>query len=106
MKTLQEKINVAIETKPAFGEPCNHCGWCCLTEVCPSGLVVLGSSQIPCPLLVEVGDKYFCSLANTAERKRIMGIGTGCDAITIEEQLEKLANGILPDITRSNGNER
>ena len=37
MGNLMELINVAVEQKPAMGEDCNHCGWCCLTEVCEMG---------------------------------------------------------------------
>lgn len=97
MSDLFDKIEIAEKAKPAMGEPCNNCGWCCLTEVCRIGRMILGSGVIPCALLIERDGKYFCSVADNDARKRFIGIGTGCDAITVGEQLEKLAAGELPE---------
>lgn len=96
-KSLQEKIAIAADLKPSMGEPCNHCGWCCLIEVCPTGKIVTGSSMVPCSMLIEVDGRHYCYLANSPERKNILGIGTGCCAITIEEQLAQLMRGELPE---------
>lgn len=89
MEGLRLKILEAQENKPAQWEPCNHCGWCCLTEVCPTGRMILKSETIPCPLLEEIGGKYYCTVA-TKGMADVIGIGTGCDAATQQEQLEKL----------------
>ena len=87
---LAELINVAAEIKPAFDESCNQCGWCCLTEICPVGEYVSGSSQIPCELLIQKGNKHYCSLADDPVYANLLAIGTGCDAITQTERFEEL----------------
>jgi hypothetical protein len=33
-------IHAEAPRKPAFGEPCNGCGVCCLVEPCPLGVVI------------------------------------------------------------------
>lgn len=87
MSNLYRKIRIAIETKPAMGEPCNHCGWCCLTEVCAVGESYGASQVLPCQFLT---DDYRCRLVvdNPELLDEIIGIGTGCDAMT---QAEKIA---------------
>ena len=80
----------AQKTKPIFGSPCNNCGWCCLTEVCPVGINLSGSSDLPCKFMETQGDKHFCKIANSDETKSILSIGSGCDAKTQAEIIESL----------------
>lgn len=88
MNDLESKIKKATELKPKFGEPCNYCGWCCLTEVCPSGEYVLGTTVIPCDLLKEKEkNKWYCSLALGVYRKAV-GIDKGCCAQTQDERIK------------------
>ncbi len=84
MSTLKELIEVAEKLKPEFGESCNNCGWCCLTEVCATGVQFGKSTKIPCQFLEQEGDKHFCGLAkrNIPVMSEHLGIGTGCDART------------------------
>ena len=90
---LALKVATASEAKPPMWEPCNNCGWCCLTEVCIIGqeLTNVGAKDIPCTLLVERDGGHYCSVADAVgdEIHKTMGIGTGCDAATQTEQLEK-----------------
>jgi hypothetical protein len=83
-------IEKAQETKPIFGDKCNHCGWCCLTEPCVVGKEITGVTMGQCPLLLRGDhsnpDKYYCSLViHNAIDKETIGVGTGCDAMTQEE---------------------
>ena len=90
MSELMKLIAVAESEKPKMGEPCNHCGWCCLTEVCDMGRELTGSSMIPCSLLVERDGGHYCSVANTEAAKDSMGFGTGCCAETQTEVLARM----------------
>jgi hypothetical protein len=40
--------------KPAYGEPCNRCGWCCFDSICDLGQHILKRKERPgpCPALV------------------------------------------------------
>lgn len=87
VSNLATLITRAEELKPKFGEPCNHCGWCCLTEVCSVG-EYLTDTIIPCKMLISKGDKHMCSVAE--KYGDIIGISTGCCAKTQLEQLEEL----------------
>ena len=86
----EHTVYVAFKNKPKMGEPCNNCGWCCLTEVCPIGAWVTRSTVAPCTLLDTKGDKHYCTLAIDPDIANLMDIGGGCDAQTIEEQLQRL----------------
>lgn len=48
--------------KPLMGQPCNGCGYCCLSEVCPLGVRVGVSPQAPCSALVAMDGQYLCGL--------------------------------------------
>ncbi len=85
-----ELITTARANKPKEGEPCNHCGWCCMTEVCSVGQELTQSAKIPCSLLIESEGKHYCKLATLPEVREILSMGRGCDAVTQEEQLERL----------------
>lgn len=92
MSKLFEIIEVARALKPAEREPCNNCGWCCLTEVCPTGIEFGRSHSIPCKFLEQEGDRHYCGLAklNIPVMNEYLSIGTGCDARTQQEQLASL----------------
>jgi hypothetical protein len=93
VKNLINVINVAETNKPALGQPCNSCGWCCLTEVCPVGVELTGTTVIPCKLLVTQGDKHYCQLATSEELRGLLAIGQGCDAETQQEKIVKYMDG-------------
>ena len=93
MSDLMTMIQAAEDTKPANGEPCNHCGWCCLTEVCVIGQELTGTSVIPCSLLTEKNGKHYCTLAETDTLKKEIGAGIGCCAETQAEAIQRLVNG-------------
>jgi uncharacterized cysteine cluster protein YcgN (CxxCxxCC family) len=89
--SLAVKIIESELKKPAFGSKCNHCGWCCLTEVCAVGKENGAGEMIPCKFLYLSGGDHLCGLAKTNDAKKIIGIGTGCDAMT-QKELIKQAN--------------
>ena len=80
---------------PAFGQPCNSCGLCCLREQCPLSLAVLGEHPV-CPALRTDGDEMRCGMMTDAATymglpewanepmshavRLILGSGQGCDA--------------------------
>ena len=76
--------------KPAFGLPCNGCGFCCAREVCKLGEDVFGDDvQAPCPGLRFDGAKFRCNVVEVSDRiggegasllRSVLGIGVGCDA--------------------------
>lgn len=80
----------AIDNKPSFGDPCNHCGWCCLTEVCTVGAELGGSTKIPCKYLKSEDGLHLCSLAGIPEIKTQLSMGEGCDAKTQMEQITEM----------------
>lgn len=83
--------------KPAFGQPCNRCGLCCIAEACVLGAAVFNQLDGPCPALETNGTDYSCGLvarpahyapAQTAARgeellrdaaRLITGQAMGCD---------------------------
>ena len=84
---LIELIHIAQEKKPKFGEPCNNCGWCCLTEVCPMGQFMGAGEMLPCKFLRD----NMCLLIEDGHTvEEAIGVGTGCDAKTQAEALELL----------------
>ena len=114
-------------TKPKIGEPCNHCGLCCLSQVCRNGAYVLGLVSSlgdtvpgPCPAVVKQSDgtyvcgivlnpnKYIQGKTYPAKVKAhscafLIGAGTGCDELleddTPEEErkLDSLAEKLPQD---------
>lgn len=96
--------------KPKYGSPCNSCGQCCQSAVCPLGQHVLGPVDAPCPALRPQGEGFGCGLVQSprlydpvrtaiygARRMReaaafLIGAGYGCDwAETIEERDPRIA---------------
>ena len=90
MTSLGELLTVAVELKPAFGQDCNHCGYCCLTEPCVVGKELTGKTHGPCELLVTDGDKHYCPLAKDETMSEHMGFGTGCCAKTQNELITEM----------------
>lgn len=81
--------------KPKFGSPCNHCGLCCQSQICPAGEKAFPGLKPPCPaltpdrlcllVLLEAKAGFQPLLANA------LGIGTGCsmpDADTTDADIE------------------
>ncbi|MGD1524189.1 hypothetical protein [Vibrio owensii] len=97
MSDLISVMNVAVNKKPKMGQPCNHCGYCCLTEVCSVGQELTGKSFGPCTLLVTEGDEHRCKLIVEEQKqgdstllKDTIGAGVGCCAETQQETFARL----------------
>ncbi len=85
--------------KSLYTNPCNRCGLCCSSSLCPAAEMAFPDSMAPCPALAFVGDEAECGLV-VIERHftgdkmitKALGIGRGCsmaDASTTDEQIEK-----------------
>lgn len=91
--------------KPPHGSPCNSCGRCCESRLCPLGVHVFEQIEGPCPALLGRPDgKTECGLVvaprrfvptrvalhGAGEMKRtamiLIGNGVGCDAVAAGEQ--------------------
>lgn len=81
---------IAQKNKPRFSEPCNNCGWCCLTEVCSIGVDLSGSRDLPCKFMRTEGDRHFCSLNSVDHLAKELAHGVGCDAKTTDEIIDSL----------------
>lgn len=81
----------AHANKPKFGQTCNRCGWCCLSEPCDEATAITGQKRGACELLLKEGDVYSCPLAATPEGYRAIGAGTFCCAKTQAEVIEDLS---------------
>lgn len=79
--------------KPAPGQPCNGCGFCCAAEVCPIG-TAMGVVEAPCALLRwdDAGSQFRCGAVLDCPSdlqpllKLTMGIGMGCDSEVNDER--------------------
>lgn len=80
----------ALEIKPALHQPCNNCGWCCLTETCPIGIELTPPDATVCAMLVPKDGKYYCKLSIVPQMRDLLAIGQGCDAISAMEKIEIL----------------
>ncbi len=87
-------IHPEAPAKPAFGQPCNGCGVCCLAEPCPIGIVVSRKTRGACAALVWSEDqrRYHCGLLTRPHLRwlqpllrRWISAGSGCDA-TLETE--------------------
>ncbi len=93
-------IHPAAPPKPAWGQPCNGCGVCCLQEPCPIGVVLSRRRHGACVALrwSDPAGRYHCgllsqptevlprllhplapSIARTAHRWIAAGVGCDCD---------------------------
>ncbi len=91
--------------KPKYGSPCNSCGQCCQSSLCPLGQHVLGPVDAPCPALRAQGEGFGCGLVAAprlydpvrtaiygARRMReaaafLIGAGRGCDAVLADGEV-------------------
>ena len=89
MGNLLIMLTKSTEDKPAFGSPCNHCGYCCLTEVCPIGQELTGVKIGPCKLIVTNGGKHYCKLVLSGVLLDEVGVDKGCCAKT---QIEAISD--------------
>ena len=96
MPDLLNLLNIAVGNKPKMGAPCNHCGYCCLSEICPTGKTITKKEYGPCPLLIneEGSNKHYCQLVTSGGKntKEDLGIGYGCCAETQKEAILRITN--------------
>ena len=78
----------AQNNKPSYGDTCNNCGWCCITEVCNVGKG-LGAKELPCKFLTSTGKVHKCSLAVDESVYKALSMGVGCDAKTQTEVIQE-----------------
>lgn len=76
LETLKERTLM-------YDRKCCRCGMCCLSEVCPAGLVRYGikaaDKKQPCPGLKYEGAQSSCEIAKTWPQLMVgLGIGAGC----------------------------
>lgn len=97
----QQIIHIQPEAppKPAFGDPCNGCGVCCLAEPCPLGILISRRRRGACSALRwDAGARlYRCGALSDPSSVlgarwswaapwlqrlagRWIGVGVGCDA--------------------------
>lgn len=92
-----------MKDKPAYGQPCNGCGLCCLEELCPLGQIVFQRVRGPCPALSASGGAMVCGLVAEPTRYRpgdavslaeaalmLIGAGVGCDAMIAGEPDDRM----------------
>lgn len=101
-----------ILPKPKIGEPCNGCGLCCMVVMCNVGAYLMKKTNVwgerkvsgPCPALVKKPDgMMLCGLVLTPEKyvkskyrpevvsrevSHVIGAGTGCDDLGIDEEID------------------
>lgn len=99
-----ETFVILSPPKPAKGEPCNGCGYCCQAEACRLSTYWLKSDVTPCIALEWNGAQYRCGLLRDPSRyifgehieqihsilidgvggadgfRYLLGVGRGCDA--------------------------
>lgn len=79
-------IQPEAPAKPAFGQACNGCGVCCLSEPCPLGMLVSRKRSGACSALRWDDGRYRCGLAAHRNRlvarlaRRWIAAGSGCDS--------------------------
>jgi hypothetical protein len=104
MSIVASISRTALKEKPRHGEPCNNCGACCQSTLCPLGSWVFHRDAYdrphrgPCPALELSGEGYACGLitnpiaydmkvvllygheAASEAAAHLNGAGQGCDA--------------------------
>ena len=65
-------IHATAPPKPAWGEPCNGCGVCCLSEPCPVGMLISRKRRGRCDALVwsPPDQRYRCGLLATPDQRQ------------------------------------
>jgi hypothetical protein len=79
---------LVVLQKPAYGQPCNGCGWCCQQELCQLARNCFGEDYpAPCPVLVVRDGRHWCGMVEEADRHNVsfgahwrwmLGMGVGC----------------------------
>jgi len=87
-----------LPAKPPYTHPCNNCGLCCQTQLCPVGEMAFPGATAPCPGLVVTEEKAVCvfvmvesAAAIDPMLARTLGIGTGCsmpDENTTDDEID------------------
>ena len=102
--------------KPAYGQPCNGCGVCCIAQQCPISTALFGEQE-RCPALEPAGHGFGCGvITNTAAYVPdlpawggqalsdafavMLGAGDGCDGQTEDEYVGLLARWRLRNRAR------
>jgi len=75
----------ALPSKPLYTKPCNGCGLCCMSQLCPIGEMMFPGVEAPCPALVFEPGQARCGvvMAEAAAgmeplAAQSLGIGCGC----------------------------
>jgi hypothetical protein len=73
--------------KPAYGAPCNGCGFCCAAQVCAIGRVAFPGAAAPCPGMLFDEGRFRCKVVLVEKAAGMepliataLGIGKGCDS--------------------------
>lgn len=81
---MSGKPETTLPPKPRHGSPCNGCGVCCATQLCPAATMG-GLTELPCEALRWKDGRTWCGLVlmeRSAGMKplisKALGIGTGC----------------------------
>lgn len=94
---MDETAGRRMPVKPAYGRPCNGCGYCCSAEVCDLAREYLAATVAPCPALECQDGRFWCGLVRQPSRymalpddradlrlgglfAEVLGVGRGCDA--------------------------
>ena len=99
-------LHAQAPAKPATGEPCNGCGWCCAAEPCPLGALLSRRRRGACVALRWSHDELHYRCGAVSEPKqfvrwlpaawvrraalRWISAAKGCDAdITADERIRE-----------------
>ena len=55
-------------TKPAYGQPCNGCGVCCIATPCLLATDMIGATEGRCPALEWEDGRFWCGLLRNAHK--------------------------------------
>lgn len=89
-------LHAQAPAKPATGEPCNGCGWCCAAEPCPLGVLLSRRRRGACAALLWSREerRYHCGAVSDPKQSvrwlpaawvrraalRWISAAKGCDA--------------------------
>jgi hypothetical protein len=84
-------IHPQAPPQPAWGEPCNGCGVCCLSEPCPVGILLSRKRRGACVALVWDGAdrRYRCGML-AAPARREPGTAGAARMLSISAALRRL----------------
>ena len=105
----------AVARKPAYGQPCNRCGVCCMALRCALSERVFGPGPGPCPALGEGdGVNRVCGLIDATKidypemskaAALIISAGDGCCARINGEPDDPVFRKRLDDLDRERADE-